>query len=132
MARQRLQRLQEKSLPSDPLEMKQPAVYLLASKRNGTLYVGVTSNLIQRIWQHREGSVGGFSSDYSVKALVWYEMYSTMESAIRREKALKKWNRAWKLKLIEERNPEWIDLWSEINGEVTYLKPLFSPPPREN
>jgi len=59
-------------------------------------------------------------------------MHSTMESAIRREKTLKKWNRAWKLKLIEERNPEWIDLWPEINGEVTYLKPLFSPPPREN
>ncbi len=112
--------------------MKQPAVYLLASERNGTLYVGVTSNLIQRIWQHREGSVEGFSCDYSVKTLVWYEMHATMESAIRREKALKKWNRAWKLKLIEERNPEWIDLWPEINGEVTPLKPLFAPPPDEN
>ena len=132
MARQRLQRLQEKSLSYDPHEMKQPAVYLLASTRNGTLYVGVTSNLIQRIWQHREGSVEGFSSDYLVKTLVWYEMHSTMESAIRREKALKKWNGAWKLKLIEERNPEWIDLWPEITGEVTYLKPLFGPPPREN
>jgi len=90
VARQRLQRLQEKSLPGDPHEMKQPAVYLLASKRNGTLYIGVTSNLMQHIWQHREVSVGGFSIDYSVKTLVWYEMHSTMESAIRREKALKK------------------------------------------
>ena len=104
--------------------MKQPAVYLLASERNGTLYVGVTSNLIQRIWQHREGVVGGFTSEYSVKTLVWYELHVTMESAIRREKALKKWNRGWKLKLVEERNPEWIDLWPEINGEVEFLKPL--------
>jgi len=119
VARQRLQRQQEKSLPTDSCEMKQPAVYLLASQRNGTLYVGVTSNLIQRIWQHREGSVDGFSRDYAVKTLVWYEMHVTMESAIRREKALKKWNRAWKLKLIEESNAEWIDLWPEINGEVT-------------
>ena len=69
--------------------MKQPAVCLLASGRNGTLYVGVTSNLIERIWQHREGVVGGFSSEYSVKTPVWYELHATMESAVRREKALK-------------------------------------------
>ena len=100
--------------------MKQPAVYLLASARNGTLYVGVTSNLIQRIWQHREGCIDGFSRAYSVKTLVWYELHATMESAISREKIVKKWNRAWKLRLIEERNPEWIDLWSEINGDVRY------------
>lgn len=112
--------------------MKQPAVYLLASERNGTLYVGVTSNLIQRIWQHREGIIEGFSREYSVKKSVWYEMHATMESAIKREKSLKKWNRAWKLKLIEERNPEWIDLWSEINGDVKYLTPLFLTPPEEN
>jgi putative endonuclease len=108
--------------------MKQPAVYMLANERNGTLYIGVTSNLIQRIWQHREGILDGFTHEYSVKVLVWYEMHVTMETAIRREKALKKWNRAWKLKLIEERNPDWIDLWSEINGEVMYLKPLFPVP----
>ena len=112
--------------------MKQPAVYLLASERNGTLYVGVTSNLIQRIWQHRQEVVDGFSCAYSVKTLVWYELHFTMESAIRREKALKKWNRSWKLRLIEGRNPEWIDLWSEINGDVRYLEPLFSTPSDEN
>jgi len=105
--------------------MKQPAVYMLASQRNGTLYIGVTSNLIGRIWQHREGVVEGFTETYAAKCLVWYEMHETMESAIVREKALKKWNRLWKLNLIEERNPCWIDLWPEINGEVEYLKPLI-------
>ncbi|MBX9636117.1 MULTISPECIES: GIY-YIG nuclease family protein [Nitrosomonas] len=95
-----------------------PAVYLLASQRNGTLYIGVTSNLIQRIWQHREGLAEGFTKKYRVKTLVWYEQHATMESAIAREKALKKWNRAWKLKLIEETNPQWRDLWPEINGET--------------
>ena len=95
-----------------------PAVYLLASQRNGTLYIGVTSNLIQRIWQHREGLAEGFAKKYRVKTLVWYEQHATMESAIAREKALKKWNRAWKLKLIEETNPQWRDLWPEINGET--------------
>ncbi|SDW07851.1 putative endonuclease [Nitrosomonas oligotropha] len=98
--------------------MMAPAVYLLASQRNGTLYIGVTSNLIQRIWQHREGLAEGFTKKYRVKTLVWYEQHATMESAIAREKALKKWNRAWKLKLIEETNPQWRDLWPEINGET--------------
>ena len=98
--------------------MMAPAVYLLASQRNGTLYIGVTSNLIQRIWQHREGLAEGFTKKYEVKTLVWYEQHATMESAIAREKALKKWNRAWKLKLIEETNPQWRDLWPEINGET--------------
>lgn len=95
-----------------------PAVYLLASQRNGTLYIGVTSNLIQRIWQHREGLAEGFTKKYRVKTLVWYELHTTMESAIAREKALKKWNRDWKLKLIEQTNPQWLDLWPEINGET--------------
>jgi putative endonuclease len=94
--------------------MKAPAVYILASQRNGTLYVGVTSDLIQRIWQHREGVVEGFTAQHTVKTLVWYEQHDTMESAIMREKALKKWRREWKLRLIEERNPEWADLWVEI------------------
>jgi putative endonuclease len=98
--------------------MMAPAVYLLASQRNGTLYIGVTSNLIQRIWQHREGLAEGFTKKYQVKTLVWYEQHATMESAIAREKALKKWNRAWKLRLIEETNPQWRDLWPEINGET--------------
>jgi putative endonuclease len=95
-----------------------PYVYLLASQRNGTLYIGVTSNLIQRIWQHREGLAEGFTKKYQVKTLVWYEQHATIESAIARERALKKRNRAWKLKLIEETNPQWLDLWPKINGET--------------
>jgi putative endonuclease len=88
----------------------QPTVYLLASKRNGTLYTGVTSNLPARIHQHREGYVHGFTRDYAVKMLVWFEQHGSMDSAITREKRIKKWNRAWKLGLIEEANPEWRDL----------------------
>ena len=88
----------------------QPAVYLLASRRNGTLYAGVTSNLLARVHQHRSGAVRGFTRDYEVKLLVWFELHATMESAIAREKRVKKWNRAWKLQLIEAENPEWRDL----------------------
>ena len=94
--------------------MKQPAVYILASERNGTLYIGVTSNLPQRIWQHREGLVEGFTKRYSVKMLVWYEMHESMESAIMREKALKKWRREWKLELIEPSNAQWRELWDVV------------------
>jgi putative endonuclease len=94
----------------------QPAVYVLASKRNGTLYIGVTSDLIRRVWQHREHVVDGFTKDYRVDALVWYELHGDMEHAIQREKRLKKWNRVWKLRLIEESNPEWIDLWPGLPG----------------
>ena len=94
--------------------MKQPAVYILASERNGTLYIGVTSNLPQRIWQHREGLVEGFTKRYSVKMLVWYEMHESMESAIMREKALKKWRREWKLEFIEQSNAQWRDLWDVV------------------
>ena len=100
------------------MRMKAPAVYILASQRNGTLYVGVTSDLIQRIWQHRESVVEGFSQQYGIKTLVWYEQHETMESAIAREKTLKKWNRDWKLRLIQKHNPQWLDLWPEITGEV--------------
>ena len=107
--------------------MKAPAVYILASQRNGTLYIGVTSNLIQRIWQHREGLVEGFTQQYGVKTLVWYEQHETMESAIAREKALKKWNRDWKLRLIETRNPQWLDLWLEITGEVPLPNSTLQP-----
>jgi putative endonuclease len=98
------------------MQAKQPAVYILASGRNGTLYTGVTSNLVQRGWQHRGSSVAGFTERYGVKHLVHYELHADMEHAIRREKRLKKWNRVWKLRLIEERNPEWQDLWDEILG----------------
>ena len=93
---------------------KQPAVYMLASKRNGTLYVGVTSNLQQRAWQHKNESTEGFTHKYNVHLLVYYELHDDMVSAITREKQIKKWNRAWKLELIEEQNPEWKDLWQAI------------------
>ena len=94
--------------------MKQPCVYLLASQRNGTLYVGVTSNLPQRIWQHRNDLVEGFTSRYGAHTLVWHETHPTMEGAIAREKAIKKWRRAWKIELIEAFNPDWRDLFHSI------------------
>ena len=94
--------------------MKQPAVYILASNRNGTLYIGATSNLVQRVWQHKNNLVEGFTQKYNVHTLVWFEAHATMESAISREKALKEWQRDWKLKLIEATNPEWLDLYDEI------------------
>jgi putative endonuclease len=92
----------------------QPAIYILASKRNGTLYIGVTSDLKKRVWEHREGFVDGFSKKYNVHMLVHYELFDDMLNAITREKRLKTWNRSWKIRLIEERNPQWADLWNEI------------------
>ena len=94
----------------------QPAVYILASARNGTLYIGVTSDLVKRCWQHRTHQIEGFTDRYDVGLLVHYELFGDMERAIAREKRLKKWNRQWKLRLIEERNPDWRDLWEEILG----------------
>ena len=94
--------------------VRQPCVYLLASKRNGTLYLGVTSNLVQRVWQHRNGVTEGFSKRYGVYMLVWHEAHATMESAITREKAIKEWRRAWKLTLIEQTNPQWRDQYEEL------------------
>lgn len=91
----------------------QPAVYLLASKRNGTLYLGVTSNLPQRVAQHRSGTFRGFTQDYGVKRLVWFEHHEEIETAILREKRIKKWRRAWKIELIEAANPLWRDLAEE-------------------
>jgi len=93
---------------------KQPAVYILASKRNGTLYVGVTSDLVKRIWEHKNNMVEGFSKRYNIHRLVWYELHDSMESAIIREKRLKDWKRKWKLELIESRNPDWQDLYHMI------------------
>ena len=95
---------------------KQPATYILASRRNGTLYIGVTSDLISRVFQHREHVVMGFTSKYNVTRLVWYELHGTMDEAILREKRIKKWNREWKARLVEERNPYWNDLWVELIG----------------
>ncbi len=94
--------------------MKKPCVYILASRRKGTLYTGVTSNLAGRVWQHREGQVEGFTKKYHVRLLVWYEAHESMISAIAREKAIKKWYRAWKIELIEKSNPEWKDLYDQI------------------
>ena len=94
--------------------MKQPCVYILASRRNGTLYTGVTSDLVQRIWQHKNDQVKGFTQKYRVHTLVWYEVHATMESAIGREKAIKEWKRVWKIELIEALNPEWRNLYEEI------------------
>lgn len=95
-------------------KVMQPAVYILASRRNGTLYIGVTSNLIQRIYQHRSHQAAGFTDRYGVTLLVWYELHDNMESAIGREKQLKKWQRKWKLDLIEQNNSGWRDLWPDI------------------
>jgi putative endonuclease len=94
--------------------MKQPCVYILANRRNGTLYAGVTSQLLRRVWEHKNHVVDGFTKTYGVAQLVWYEAHPTMISAIRREKAIKKWRREWKLKLIEAFNPEWKDLYDEL------------------
>ena len=94
--------------------MKQPAVYILASQRNGTLYIGVTSDLVQRVWQHKNDVVEGFTKKYGVHRLVYYELHDDVENAIIREKRLKKWNRAWKLRLIEEMNADWKDLYESI------------------
>ena len=94
--------------------MKQPCVYILASKRKGTLYIGVTSNLLQRVWQHKNDLVEGFTKRYGVHTLVWLEAHETMESAITREKNLKRWKRDWKIDLIEKANADWRDLYYEL------------------
>ena len=94
--------------------MKQPSVYILASKPHGTLYIGVTSNLVARIYQHKADLVAGFSQRYSVHRLVYIELHQEMYAALAREKQLKRWKRAWKVRLIEEKNPQWQDLYPEL------------------
>ena len=94
--------------------MKFPCVYILASRRAGALYVGVTADLAQRVWQHKSDFVKGFTSRYNIHSLVWYEAHDSMESAIAREKAIKKWRRQWKIELIVQNNPDWRDLYSDI------------------
>ena len=89
-------------------------VYMLASATNGTLYIGVTSDLVKRVWQHKEGLADEFTKQYGVKTLVWFEPQGSAEAAIKREKQLKKWRRTWKIQLIEEKNPHWHDLYSGI------------------
>ena len=93
---------------------KQPAVYMLSGKRQGTLYVGVTSNLVKRVWTHKSNMVEGFTKKYRVHMLVWYELHADMDSALIREKRLKEWKRAWKIELIEKENPRWEDLYLGI------------------
>jgi putative endonuclease len=89
-------------------------VYMLANRRNGTLYIGMSDDLVRRVWQHRNGIIRGFTEKYAVKLLVWYEQHETRESAFQRERQMKKWNRAWKLKLFEEMNPSWHDLFDNV------------------
>lgn len=91
-------------------------VYILASKRNGTLYVGMTDDLVKRVWQHRNDVIPGFTKQYAIKMLVWYEAHESRESAFTRERQIKKWNRAWKLELIEKENLDWRDLGDEISA----------------
>ena len=94
--------------------MKKFYVYILCSKRNGTLYTGVTSDLIKRVYEHKNNLVDGFTQKYNIHCLVWYEAHESAESAINREKQIKKWKRAWKLELIEKHNPQWNDLYGNI------------------
>ncbi|WP_373084172.1 GIY-YIG nuclease family protein [Zhongshania sp.] len=94
--------------------MKHPCVYILANKPHGTLYIGVTSNIVSRIYQHKGDLLAGFSRRYSVHRLVYIELHQDMYAAITREKQLKRWKRAWKIRLIEDKNPEWRDLYSEL------------------
>lgn len=93
---------------------KLPCVYILANRRNGTLYTGMTSDLIKRVWEHKNNKVEGFTSRYGIHMLVWYETHQMISSAIAREKALKEWKRKWKLALIEKNNPNWLDLYSNL------------------
>lgn len=111
--RQKLERKDDKKIEKIMFE-KQPAIYILASKRNGTLYIGVTSDLVKRIWEHKNNFIEGFSKKYSVHYLVYFELCEDMYSAITREKNIKKWKREWKIKLIESVNPYWRDLYNEI------------------
>ena len=94
--------------------MKQPCVYILASHWQGTLYTGVTSDLIKRVWEHKNDFVDGFTKQHSVHTLVWYEQHGSMDSAIQREKTIKEWKRAWKIALIEEENAMWRDLYPSV------------------
>lgn len=100
--------------------MKQPCVYILASNRDGILYIGVTSDLAHRMVEHNQALLPGFTHRYSIKRLVYYEMHTAMTDAIKREKRLKEWQRAWKVRLIETMNPEWLDLFNPENGEIAF------------
>lgn len=102
-------------------------VYIMASQRNGTLYIGVTNDVMRRAWEHKEGNVEGFTKRYGVKTLVYYDTFEDIDEAIIREKQLKKWNRAWKLRLIEEKNPDWHDLYEDLVALETTPATVFFP-----
>ena len=93
-------------------------VYILASGRNGTLYTGVTNDIVRRIWEHKNDLIDGFTKKYGVHILVWYEFHEDINLAIAREKRIKRWNRAWKIKLIEKENSGWNCLWEKLTGEI--------------
>jgi len=90
-------------------------VYIITNQKNGTLYIGVTSNIEQRVYEHREGLTKGFAWKYECTRLVWYDQYDTIEAAIQREKTMKRWLRQWKIELIEKHNPDWMDLYDTLN-----------------
>jgi putative endonuclease len=96
--------------------MQTPCIYILASQRNGTLYTGVTKNLVRRVWEHKTGAINGFTQKHGVHLLVYFETHATIAEAILRERRIKEWRRAWKLALIEQSNPQWRDLYDEIVG----------------
>jgi putative endonuclease len=112
-------------------EPRQPAVYILANRRHGTLYTGVTSDLVARTWLHRQDAVEGFSRQYQTHRLVWFERHATMDAAITREKRIKKWYRSWKVRLIEESNPMWMDLWPQLIGENVVFAPTAGEQPSQ-
>jgi putative endonuclease len=103
--------------------MKQFYVYIMTSRRNGTLYTGVTSDLIKRVYEHKNGLAEGFTKKYGVHFLVWYEIHQTADTAFKREKQIKKWNRSWKLELVEKENPEWHDLYCSFVNETGFPLP---------
>ena len=105
-----MQRLGKESLQT----VKAPCVYILASKQNGTLYIGVTSDIARRVWEHKSDAIEGFTKKYGIHTLVYYENHATMPDAILREKQMKRWNRAWKIALIQQINPQWRDLYEDI------------------
>ncbi len=108
---------------------KQPAVYIMASRYRGTLYTGVTSALWQRVADHKNERFDGFTKNYEIKMLIWYEHHQAMKDAIRREKQIKKWNRQWKFRIIEEMNPDWLDLHDKIDSIATLAKKEAGSPP---
>lgn len=102
--------------------MKQPCVYIMAASYRGTLYTGVTSDIIKRVYEHKTSASKGFTKKYEIKILVYYELYDDMENAIKREKQIKKYKRSWKYNLIEKDNPQWLDLYNNILGSLSYYR----------